>query len=59
MVGAFWEGTRDVFAFLSFKAHFENVAKGVLDSRDVLFYLSVTALSVTIGAYSLESRRWT
>ncbi len=58
MIGAFSERMRDVFAYLSFGAHFENVAKGVLDTRDVIFYTSVTALSVTIGTYSLESRRW-
>jgi len=59
VAGAFWENTRDFFAYLSFKAHFDNIAKGVLDTRDILFYCSVTVLSTTIGAYSLESRRWT
>ncbi len=52
------EGLRDTFAIMSFKAHFTNVAKGILDTRDVLFYLSVTAFTVTVGTFSLESRRW-
>ena len=59
MLGAFWESTRDFFAYLSFKHHFENVARGVLDTRDTLFYLSVSAFAVIVGTYSLESRRWT
>ncbi len=58
LMGAFWEGTRDFFAYISLKAHFDNIAKGVLDTRDILFYLSVTALSVIMGAFSLQSRRW-
>lgn len=59
LVGAFWEGGRQFVAHLSFQAHFQNIAKGVLDTRDILFYLSITALAVTIGNYSLEGRRWT
>lgn len=58
MAGAFWESAREYVAHMSFKVHFENMAKGVLDTRDVIFYLSVTAVAVTIGTYSLESRRW-
>jgi ABC-2 type transport system permease protein len=59
MAGAFWASARDHVAHFSLKAHFENIAKGVVDTRDILYYLSVTALAVTIGTYSLESRRWT
>ncbi len=59
MAGAFSAGLREYVASLSFAAHFENVAKGVLDTRDILYYLSVAALAVTIGTFSLESRRWT
>jgi ABC-2 type transport system permease protein len=59
MLGSFWEGTREFLSYLSFKAHFDNAAKGILDTRDLLFYLSVTGLSVIVGAFSLQSRRWT
>ena len=59
MAGAFWESARETVAHLSFRAHFENISRGVLDSRDIIFYLSVTAFAVTIGTFSLESRRWT
>ena len=59
LAGAFWLGAQDMVAQLSLKAHFDNIAKGVLDTRDILFYLSVTAIAVTVGTYSLESRRWT
>ena len=58
MVGAFWKTAQPVLAFVSFKAHFQNIARGVLDTRDILFYLSVSAMAVLIASYSLESRKW-
>ena len=59
MAGLLSDRAREIAAHMSFQAHFENVAKGVLDTRDVIFYLSVTAVAVTIGKFSLEARRWT
>lgn len=58
MVGELWEGARDAFAFMSFKAHFANIAKGVIDTRDVVFYLTVIAVSIALAALSLQSRSW-
>ena len=47
-----------VMAYLSIVSHFENFAKGVLDSKDVIFYLSVIFLGLFLTARSLESLRW-
>jgi ABC-2 type transport system permease protein len=47
-----------LLSFLSMSVHFESIGRGVLDSRDVLFYLSVTAISLVIATVSLESRKW-
>ncbi|MFT7622276.1 MAG: ABC-2 type transport system permease protein [Myxococcota bacterium] len=58
MAGAFEAELRETVAVLSFKAHFANVARGVLDTRDVIFYLSVTTTALIIGNYSVESRRY-
>ncbi len=58
MVGAFWRSAQPVVAALSFKAHFETVARGVLDSRDIIFYLSVVVVALRVAAYKLESRKW-
>ena len=58
LVGSFWESGRDAFAFLSFKAHFENITRGVIDTRDVIFYLSVIALALLLTVQSLQARRW-
>jgi len=47
-----------ILAFLSIEAHFENISRGVIDSRDVIYYLSVIAVSLLVATTSLESRRW-
>ncbi|MCP4675014.1 MAG: ABC transporter permease [Deltaproteobacteria bacterium] len=47
-----------VFEYLSFGAHFRNAARGIIDSRDVIFFLSFTVLSLFFAFRSLESRQW-
>lgn len=49
---------KPVVAFLSTDTHFENVARGVIDSRDVVYYLSVIVVCLLIATTSLESRKW-
>jgi ABC-2 type transport system permease protein len=44
--------------YLSFNAHFRNAARGMIDSRDVVFFLSFMTLSLFLAFRSLESRRW-
>ncbi|MFO8071669.1 MAG: ABC transporter permease subunit [Polyangia bacterium] len=44
--------------YLSFTSHFRNAARGVLDSRDVVFFLSVVLMSLFLAFRSLEARRW-
>lgn len=38
--------------------HYESVSRGVIDSRDVLYYLSVIALFLTLTYLTLQSRKW-
>lgn len=42
---------------LSFDYHFNNLARGVVDSRDLIFYLGVVALFLQLAIYGLERRR--
>jgi len=44
--------------YMSIVTHFENFGKGVLDSKDVVFYLSMIFLSLFLTSRSLESLRW-
>jgi ABC-2 type transport system permease protein len=47
-----------VLSFLSMGNHFESLSRGVIDSRDVLYYVSVMVVSLIIATASLESRKW-
>ena len=47
-----------VFEYLSFSVHFQNASRGVIDSRDLVFFLSFTLLSLFLAFRSLESRQW-
>jgi ABC-2 type transport system permease protein len=45
-----------VVEFLSVSFHLDNMARGVIDTRDVLFYLSVTAGALLLAVRALEAR---
>ena len=47
-----------VLAYLSVVSHFESFAKGVLDSKDALYYVSVIFLGLFLTSRSMESLRW-
>jgi len=52
------EKLQPIVAFLSTDTHFENVSRGVIDSRDVLYYVSVIVVTLLIATTSLQSRKW-
>jgi len=47
-----------VVEYLSTNYHFNNIARGVLDFRNVFYYVSVMAVSLLIAQVSISSRRW-
>lgn len=51
-------GADSALSALSFRAHFQNVARGVLDVRDFVFYGSFVAVALVITAQSLGARAW-
>jgi len=52
------EKLQPIVSFLSTDTHFENVSRGVIDSRDVVYYLSLIVVSLLLATTSLESRKW-
>jgi gliding motility-associated transport system permease protein len=58
LLGVFWSGARQVMAFISLRAHFQNFTRGVVDSRDIVFFIAMTAFPLVIAAFSLSDRRW-
>ena len=47
-----------LLVLLSLLDHFDTFARGVLDTKDVLYYVDVTVLALFLTLRSLEARRW-
>jgi len=47
-----------VVSYLSVLTHFEPFAKGLLDTKDVVFYVSAIFLGLFLTVRSMESLRW-
>lgn len=47
-----------IIEYVSFDYHFKSIARGVIDSRNVIFFVSVIAACLLATARSLASRRW-
>jgi ABC-2 type transport system permease protein len=52
------EGAASVFEWLSFGYHSDSLERGVIDTRDIFFFISVIGLSLGLAFRSLESRLW-
>jgi len=44
--------------YVSFQSRLNNFWRGLIDSRDVIFFLSVTVLSLMVAFRALERRKW-
>lgn len=53
--GATWA---EFLSYLSIVSHNESFAKGLLDSKDAIYYITLTFVGIFLTARSLESLRW-
>jgi len=44
--------------FISTSTHFNSIVKGIFDSRDIIYYLSFTALFIYLNIQTIGSRNW-
>jgi len=44
--------------YLGLNQHFTSIARGVIDTRDIIFYLSVMFLFLYLTVRAVESRKW-
>lgn len=51
-------GWAPVLQFVSVSYHFENIARGVIDTRDLVYYASLIFLMLYLAHNALESRKW-
>jgi ABC-2 type transport system permease protein len=52
------QSLQPILQFLGTDDHFEQIGRGVIDTRDLLYYLSIMAVSLVVATVSLESRKW-
>jgi ABC-2 type transport system permease protein len=48
----------DAIAFVSFQSRYEPFARGLIDTRAIVYFLSIAVLCLLIAFRSLESRKW-
>jgi ABC-2 type transport system permease protein len=47
-----------VVEYLGIDFHFSNIARGVIDSRDVVYFGSILGFTLYLSVISLEKRKW-
>jgi ABC-2 type transport system permease protein len=47
-----------IFEYLSIGYHFSNIERGVIDTRDLIYYISLGYLFILLTQVSLEKRKW-
>lgn len=68
VLGAFWfagsladqmSGTgANVLHYISFQSRMSGFMRGLIDTRDVVFFLSITVLALMVSFRALERRKW-
>lgn len=68
VLGAFWfsgsmadqmQGTfANILHYVSFQSRMSGFMRGLIDTRDVVFFLSITVLALMVSFRSLERRKW-
>ncbi len=52
------EGLVSTMEFLGVDYHYSNIARGVIDSRDIIYFVSLVGFSLLLSTSSLERRKW-
>ena len=47
-----------VVGYLAVVSHFEPFSRGVIDSKDVVYYITMIGLGLFLTARSMDSMRW-
>jgi ABC-2 type transport system permease protein len=48
----------NIFQYLGLGAHFNSIGRGVLDSRDIIYYLSIIGFFLYLNVRQIDSRKW-
>jgi len=58
LVGALSDAESSVFGYLSVINHFESFGKGIIELKDMVYYLSVIFFGIYLTHMALDSERW-
>jgi ABC-2 type transport system permease protein len=47
-----------ILRYVSFQARLSSFWRGLLDTRDIIYFVSVTALALVVSFRALERRKW-
>lgn len=47
-----------VLTYLGLGTHFDSISRGVIDTRDIIYYLTVIGFFLFLNVRSLQSRKW-
>jgi ABC-2 type transport system permease protein len=47
-----------ILEYLSMTYHLDNIARGIIDTRDLIYFASVVTVFLFLAVRTLESRRW-
>lgn len=52
-------GAGDLFSYLDMSSHFyETFFRGIIELKDVIYFVSIISLSLFLGSVSVDARRW-
>ena len=51
-------GLAGFFGYIGVTTHFENISKGILDSKDIVYYFSMMFFFLLLNNYQLESKKY-
>jgi ABC-2 type transport system permease protein len=48
----------EILGYISLSYHFPDFMSGIIDTRSIIYYLSVSALFLFLAIRSIETSRW-
>jgi len=57
LANSFTGGIANLFGFLSLSGHFDSMARGVWDSRDIIYFISICILGIELAKENLAFRK--
>ncbi len=53
-----FQAVNDIILDLGIEEHYRSISRGVIDSRDVVYFLGVNGIFITLTWLKLDSRKW-